>query len=39
MKLDDVKICVDLTRDEIVKEFEELKKESDNFETTFKNDH
>ena len=39
MKLDDVKICVDLTRDEIVKEFEELKKESDNFEATFKNDH
>ena len=39
MKLDDVEICDDLTRDEIVKKFEELQKDSDEFEATFKNDH
>ena len=39
MKLDSVEICEDLTRDEIIKKFEETKKESDKFEDDHKHDH
>ena len=39
MKLDSVEICEDLTRDEIIQKFEEIKKESDSFEEEYKHDH
>ena len=39
MGLEGVEICDDLTKDDIVKKFQEVQKESDDFEAANKNDH
>ena len=39
MKLDSVEICENLSRDEIIQKFEEVKKESNSFEEEYKHDH
>ena len=38
MKLDSVEICEDFSRDDIIKKFAEIQKESDEFEATHKDD-
>ena len=39
MKLENVEICEDLTREETIKKFDEIQKESDEFEADHKDDH
>ena len=39
MKLDSVEICEDYSRDDIVKKFAEIQKESDEFEAAHKDNH
>ena len=39
MKLENVEICEDFTREEIIEKFDEIQKEADKFEAAHKNDH
>ena len=39
MNLDTVEICENLSKEDIIKKFEEIKKLSDEFQETYKKDH